>query len=257
MRSSVARVFNQRGNDPLHVRTIRFVSVVNEPKAGGVNIGSIANSHGLICCDPLSAGEESSAASCKKGAKQKPKHWIADSTFLGGSAAVTFLARWRGYRQSGRRLPCGVVSVITGYFIFTFHWLPSSEKASSVFALRFDRRSALTESAVVQIATKSSTSVLPRRRRLRGNRRDRSACSSVVSQPTKNGPPLYWTCGKDPYTLDVMKVAARAGMSARGHSRKNSERAKRVSFAPESGLSRIHCRCRRAISGHALPSKDE
>src|SRR5215475_14428480 len=131
MGAGVACVFNQRGNNPLHVRTIRLVSVVNEPKAGGVDVGSIANSHGLIGSDPLSAGEESSAASCKKGAKQKPKHWIADSTFLGGSAAVTFLARWRGYRQSGRRLPCGVVSVITGYFIFTFHWLPSSEKASS------------------------------------------------------------------------------------------------------------------------------
>jgi hypothetical protein len=29
---------------------------------------------------------------------------------------------------------------------------------------------------------------------------------SVVSQPTKNGPPLYWTCGKDSYALVVVKA---------------------------------------------------
>jgi len=114
MRAGVACVFDQRGNDPLHVRTIRLVSVVNEPKAGGVDIGSIANSHGLIGSDPLLAGEECGAASCKKGAKQKPKHWIAESTVFRGGAAAMFLARWRSCRQSARRLPCGVVSAISG-----------------------------------------------------------------------------------------------------------------------------------------------
>jgi hypothetical protein len=84
MGASVARVFNQRSNNPLHVRTIRLVSVVNEAKTSGVDIGSIANSHSLIGSDPLLAGEECSAASCKKRAKQKPKHWIADSTFFRG-----------------------------------------------------------------------------------------------------------------------------------------------------------------------------
>ena len=91
MGAGVARVFNQRSNNPLHVRTIRLVPVMNEPKAGGVDIGSIANSHGLIGSDPLFAGEECSAASCKKRAKQKPKHWIAESTFFLGGAAAMFL----------------------------------------------------------------------------------------------------------------------------------------------------------------------
>src|SRR5215510_2178572 len=90
MGSSVASVFDQRSNNPLHVRTIRLVSVVNEPKAGGVDIRSIANSHGLIGSDPLLAGEECSATSCKKRTKQKPKHWIAESTFFRGGAAAMF-----------------------------------------------------------------------------------------------------------------------------------------------------------------------
>src|SRR5262245_53545452 len=45
MGASVARVFNQRSNNPLHVRTIRLVSVMNEPKLGGVDVGAIANPH--------------------------------------------------------------------------------------------------------------------------------------------------------------------------------------------------------------------
>src|SRR5262245_41049329 len=136
MGASVARVFNQRSNNPLHVRTISLVSVVNEPKAGGVHIGSVTNSHGLIGSDPLLAGEECSAASCKKRAKQKPKHWIAESTFFPGGAAAMFLGLWLGYRQSGWRILFGVVLVISGWIAFVFHaLLPSvSENASGFFA---------------------------------------------------------------------------------------------------------------------------
>jgi hypothetical protein len=136
MGASVARVFNQRSNNPLNVRTVRLVSVVNEPKTGGVDIGSIANSHGLICSDPLLAGKECSAASCKKRAEQKPEHWIAESPFLRGGAAAMFLGLWLGYRQNGWRLLFGVVLVISGWIIFVFHGLlPSiSEDASDFFA---------------------------------------------------------------------------------------------------------------------------
>ena len=38
---------------------------------------------------------------------------------------------------------------------------------------------------------------------------------SLVSQPTKNGPPLYWICGKDSYALVVVKRSA-AAMPALG-----------------------------------------
>ncbi len=136
MGASVARVFNQRSNNPLQVRTIRLVSVVNEPKVGGVDIGSIANSHGFIGSDPLLAGEECSAASCKKRAKQKPKHWIAESTFCNGGAAAMFLGLWLGYRQSGWRLLFGVVFVMSGWIILVFHaLLPSvSKNAIGFFA---------------------------------------------------------------------------------------------------------------------------
>jgi hypothetical protein len=109
---------------------------VNEPKAGGVHIGSVTNSHGLIGSDPPLAGEECSAASCKKRAKQKPKHWIAESTFFPGGAAAMFLGLWLGYRQSGWRILFGVVLVISGWIAFVFHaLLPSvSENASGFFA---------------------------------------------------------------------------------------------------------------------------
>ncbi len=123
MGTGVARVFNQRSNNPLHVFAIRLVSVVNEPKVGGVDIGSIANSHGLIGSDPLSAGEECSAASCKKRAKQKPKHWIAESTFFLGGAAAMLLRLWLSYRQSRWPLLFGFVLVVRGSIIAVFHAL--------------------------------------------------------------------------------------------------------------------------------------
>ena len=78
----------------MQVCTIRLVSVVNEPKVGGVDIGSIGNSHRLIGSYPLLTGKECSAASCKKRAKQKPKHRVAESTFFVGGAAVMFLGLW-------------------------------------------------------------------------------------------------------------------------------------------------------------------
>ena len=126
MGASVTRVFNQRSNTPLHVRTVRLVSVINELKVGGVDIGSIAKSHGLILSDPLLEGEVCSGASCQKREKQKPKHCIAESNFFAGGAAAMFLGLWLGYRQSGWRLVFGVVLVISGWIIFVLHaWLPS------------------------------------------------------------------------------------------------------------------------------------
>ena len=105
MGASVARVFNQGSNNPLQVRTIGLVSVVNEP-TGGVDIGSIGNSHG--------SGEECSAASCKERAEQKPKHRIAKSTFFGGGTAAMLLGLWPGYFQCGWGLVFGVVFVLSG-----------------------------------------------------------------------------------------------------------------------------------------------
>ena len=80
--AGVARVFNQRSNNPLHIRTVRLVSVVNELKMGGVDIGSIANSHCQIESDPLLEGEVCSCAGCNKREEDKPKHCIAEKTLL-------------------------------------------------------------------------------------------------------------------------------------------------------------------------------
>jgi hypothetical protein len=78
--------------------------------------------------------------------------------------------------------------------------LPSiSENTSSFFTPR--------SVAVVQIATET---VLPFCFDAAGfGESEGWICTqlhSVVSQPTKNGPPLYWTCGKDSYALVVVKA---------------------------------------------------
>src|SRR5262249_61383648 len=106
MGAGVARVFNQWSNNPLQVPAIRLVSVVNELKFGGVDIGSIANSHGLIGSDPLLAGEECSASSCKKREKQKPKHRIAKSTFLIVGVSAKFFGLLLGFRDMGLVFRC-------------------------------------------------------------------------------------------------------------------------------------------------------
>src|SRR5262249_24301263 len=118
-----ARVFNQRSNNPLHIRTVRLVSVVNELKVGGVDIGSIANSHCQIESDPLLEGEVCSCAGCKKREEDKPKHCIAEKNFVTGPATAMFLGLWLGLRQSGWLLLFGVVWIISGWIIFVFHAL--------------------------------------------------------------------------------------------------------------------------------------
>jgi hypothetical protein len=145
MGASVAGVFNQRSNNPLHIRTIRLVAVVNEPKAGGVDIRSIANSHGLIGGDPLLASEECSATSCKKRAKQKPKHWIAESIFLRGGAAAMFLGLWLGYRQSGWGLLFGAVLFISGWIILLSWLLPRFLRMPPISSRRIGTLAARTE----------------------------------------------------------------------------------------------------------------
>jgi hypothetical protein len=92
MGAGVARVFNQRRNNPLHIRTVRLVSVINEPKMGGVDIGPIANSHGFIESDPLLEGEVCGGAGCKKREKQKPKHCIAEKNFFSLASRPRFSA---------------------------------------------------------------------------------------------------------------------------------------------------------------------
>src|SRR5262245_42730794 len=121
--AGVARVFNQRSNNPLHIRTVRLVSVVNELKVGGVDIGSIANSHCQIESDPLLEGEVCSCAGCNKREEDKPKHCIAEKNFVTTPAAAMFLGLWLGLRQSGWLLLFGVVWVISGRNIFVFHAL--------------------------------------------------------------------------------------------------------------------------------------
>ena len=121
--AGVARVFNQRSNNPLHIRTVRLVSVVNELKVGGVDIGSIANSHCQIESDPLLEGEVCSCAGCNKREEDKPKHCIAEKNFVTGPATAMFLGLWLGLRQSGWLLLFGVVWVISGWIIFVFHAL--------------------------------------------------------------------------------------------------------------------------------------
>jgi hypothetical protein len=66
------------------------------------------------------AGEEGSAASCEKRAKQKPKHRIAESTFFIGGGAAMFLGLWPGYRQSGWRLLLGGFLVMSWMDHFCF-----------------------------------------------------------------------------------------------------------------------------------------
>src|SRR5215475_12613172 len=119
--AGVARVFNQRSNNPLHIRTVRLVSVVNELKVGGVDIGSIANSHCQIESDPLLEGEVCSCAGCNKREEDKPKHCIAEENFGTAPATAMFLGLWLGLRQSGWLLLFGVVWVISGWIIFVFH----------------------------------------------------------------------------------------------------------------------------------------
>src|SRR5262245_9000175 len=145
MGSSVAGVFDQRSNNPLHVRTIGLVSVVNEPKAGRVDIRSIANSHGLIGSDPLLAGKECSATSCKKRAKQKPKHWIAKSILLRGGAAAMLLGLWLGYRQSRWGLLFGAVLFISGWINLLSWSLPRFLRMPPMSSRRIGTLAALTE----------------------------------------------------------------------------------------------------------------
>src|SRR5262245_2234836 len=133
MSTGVARVFNQWSNNPLQVPAIRLVSVVNELKLGGVDIGSIANSHGLVGGDPLSAGEECSTARRKKREKQKPEHRIAQSAFFLGGAAAIFLGLWVACRQGRWRLLLGLALVMSRWIIFVFHaLLPSISETPPV-----------------------------------------------------------------------------------------------------------------------------
>ena len=119
MGASVTRVFNQRSNNPLHVRTIRLVSVINELKVGGVDIGSIAKSHGLIgvihCWKVKNA-----AAPVARSVKNKSQNIASRRETLSLAARPQCFSAFGSVTGKADRVSCSELfwSLVDGSFLF-------------------------------------------------------------------------------------------------------------------------------------------